>query len=88
MSEKDHVQISDYLFLQNSHLFQIFPITEKYADRFIDNLKKRNPGESIKIKEYVFVNNNVKGFNSTLSIIFFFSSQNYHSVAQKLLEFE
>lgn len=42
----------------------MFPIADKYADRFIDNLKKRNPGESIKIKEYVFViSNNVKSFN-------------------------
>ncbi|XP_060799046.1 cytochrome P450 3A30-like [Neoarius graeffei] len=34
----------------SGRLKEIFPIAEKYADRFIDNLK-RNPRETIKVKE-------------------------------------
>ncbi|MCJ8746438.1 hypothetical protein PDJAM_G00141790 [Pangasius djambal] len=40
-------------FFTSGRLKEIFPIAEKYADRFIDNLKKRNPSEGIKIKEVI-----------------------------------
>ncbi|KAF4074029.1 hypothetical protein AMELA_G00250020 [Ameiurus melas] len=38
-------------FFTSGRLKEIFPIVEKYADRLIDHLKKRKPGEAIKIKE-------------------------------------
>ncbi|KAK1805198.1 hypothetical protein P4O66_019552 [Electrophorus voltai] len=38
-------------FFTSGKLKEIFPLAEKYADRFIDSLKKRNPEEAIKIKD-------------------------------------
>ncbi|XP_076865316.1 cytochrome P450 3A30-like [Brachyhypopomus gauderio] len=40
-------------FFTSGKLKEIFSLTEKYADRFIDNLKKRNPEEAIKIKDFL-----------------------------------
>ncbi|KAB5531151.1 hypothetical protein PHYPO_G00137600 [Pangasianodon hypophthalmus] len=40
-------------FFTSGRLKEIFPIAEKYADHFIDHLKKRNPREAVKIKEVI-----------------------------------
>ncbi|MCI4392299.1 hypothetical protein PGIGA_G00144480 [Pangasianodon gigas] len=40
-------------FFTSGRLKEIFPIAEKYADRFIDHLKKRNQREAVKIKEVI-----------------------------------
>ncbi|XP_072532462.1 cytochrome P450 3A27-like [Salminus brasiliensis] len=38
-------------FFTSGRLKEIFPITEKYGDRFIERLKKRNPEEAVNIKD-------------------------------------
>ncbi|KAL7829732.1 hypothetical protein AOLI_G00306170 [Acnodon oligacanthus] len=38
-------------FFTSGRLKEIFPIADKYGDRFIENLKKRNPEDGIKIKD-------------------------------------
>ncbi|XP_034154420.2 cytochrome P450 3A56-like [Pangasianodon hypophthalmus] len=38
-------------FFTSGRLKEIFPIAEKYANHFTDNLKKRNPREAVKIKD-------------------------------------
>ncbi|TSK31292.1 Protein sidekick-1 [Bagarius yarrelli] len=40
-------------FFTSGRLKEMFPIAEKYSNRFIDNLKKRNLQEAIKIKEVI-----------------------------------
>ncbi|XP_066529809.1 cytochrome P450 3A27-like isoform X2 [Hoplias malabaricus] len=38
-------------FFTSGRLKEIYPIADTYADRFIENLKKRNPEDSVKIKD-------------------------------------
>ncbi|KAF7691086.1 cytochrome P450 3A40-like [Silurus meridionalis] len=40
-------------FFTSGRLKEIFPLAEKYADRFIDHLKKKNPKEAVKVKEVI-----------------------------------
>ncbi|XP_053349369.1 cytochrome P450 3A30-like [Clarias gariepinus] len=38
-------------FFTSGRLKEMFPIVEKYANRFIDHLKKKDPKEAVKVKE-------------------------------------